>query len=198
MKTNLEKWNHYKAKIKAKEQTYIEDELGDYPQKTLWGVYPIGEVFEVFVVGRGYKHDVNVHCFTKKPTRKDVERIKNYALSDIGFTRDKIRINCNQISEYTSMGQRTLEEVEHSYYKSKAEAEQKALEITEKNRNEKELIESGTHHCCCYCSKVRPKEQIIFGTIVSRNWERNGYTSPKRAYCKDGGCHGYDQMAHEG
>ena len=198
MKTNLEKWNHYKEILKRKEQAYLEKELGDYPQNIVWGVHPNGSMFQV-TTDTCYRHAVRVYFFTKKPTRKDVERIENYALSDIQFSKDKIRIVCKEISgTYTTTGNRTIEEFERIYYKDKIEAEKKAFETTEKIRTEKELIESGSHHRCCYCHSVKTKENIRFDTIFSPNWASSGGQSPPRPYCRDKNCAVNDQMAHEG
>lgn len=55
---------------------------------------------------------------------------------------------------------------------------------------------------CAYCGKERPVEEVAQGKIIFR--DRNPYTrkafvnSKANWYCIDKGCHGYDQMAHEG
>lgn len=55
---------------------------------------------------------------------------------------------------------------------------------------------------CAYCSAERPIEEMKQGEIVFR--DRDQYTgkvfinSKIKWYCKDKGCHGYDQMGHEG
>jgi hypothetical protein len=54
------------------------------------------------------------------------------------------------------------------------------------------------HEPCAYCGIQRKPEDLITGTIIGQNWRNSGYRSPPRKYCKDDGCRGYDQMAHEG
>lgn len=55
---------------------------------------------------------------------------------------------------------------------------------------------------CAYCGKERSAEEMLQATITFR--DRNPITrkafvnSKKQWYCKDSGCAGYDQMAHEG
>ena len=55
---------------------------------------------------------------------------------------------------------------------------------------------------CSYCGTEKPKEEMIQATITFR--DRNPYTGKafvnkkRQWYCKDKGCAGYDQMAHEG
>jgi len=55
---------------------------------------------------------------------------------------------------------------------------------------------------CAYCGQERPQEEMKQGEIMFR--DRNRITgkafvnSKTNWYCADKGCHGYDQMAHEG
>ena len=55
---------------------------------------------------------------------------------------------------------------------------------------------------CTYCGKERPVEEMKQGKITFR--DRDQFTrkafinSQTNWYCADKGCHGYDQMAHEG
>ena len=55
---------------------------------------------------------------------------------------------------------------------------------------------------CAYCGKERPIDELKPGEIDFI--DRNPYTGKRyvahktNLYCKDGPCHGYDQMGHEG
>lgn len=59
---------------------------------------------------------------------------------------------------------------------------------------------------CAYCGQERPNEELKQGTIITRGrkwdeWKRRNvacFTRETNLYCKDKGCQGYDQMAHEG
>jgi hypothetical protein len=55
---------------------------------------------------------------------------------------------------------------------------------------------------CAYCGAEQPIEEMKQGkiTFIDRN-HRTGkafVNSKVKWYCKDKGCHGYDQMGHEG
>ena len=59
---------------------------------------------------------------------------------------------------------------------------------------------------CAYCGKERPDNELKAGKIIYRT-RKYHYGKCKHVacvaektnlYCKDGPCHGYDQMAHEG
>lgn len=49
---------------------------------------------------------------------------------------------------------------------------------------------------CAYCRKERPVEEMMRGTITTIR--RGEIVRETNWYCKGSGCHGYDQMAHEG
>jgi len=55
---------------------------------------------------------------------------------------------------------------------------------------------------CAYCGTERPTEEMHQATIIFRDRApvtRKAFVNKKkRWYCKDKGCAGYDQMAHEG
>ena len=54
---------------------------------------------------------------------------------------------------------------------------------------------------CAYCGKERPENEMKQGKIHFRDRKPGGKAfvdSKINWYCKGEGCHGYDQMAHEG
>lgn len=61
-------------------------------------------------------------------------------------------------------------------------------------------------HCCTYCAEERPRSELTEGTILFPNIRYDHATGVRRRfvgrktglYCKDKGCHGFDQTAHKG
>ena len=54
---------------------------------------------------------------------------------------------------------------------------------------------------CAYCGTENPPENTVQGKIIFRDRKPGGkaFVNTKvQNYCKDKGCAGYDQMAHEG
>ncbi len=55
---------------------------------------------------------------------------------------------------------------------------------------------------CAYCGKEQPIQEMHQATIIFRDRDpitRKAFVNKKKQwYCKDKGCAGYDQMAHEG
>lgn len=94
MRTNLEKWNYYKAIIDRRTNEFIESALkGKNIPESYYAVYPIGKIAERTITGTSYAHYKNgfTDAFCgKKPTAIDVQRAGEYSASDIFFSEDHI------------------------------------------------------------------------------------------------------------
>lgn len=100
MKTNLEKWDYYLALIKRKENKFINSVVPQKPE-ILYEIALIGKIKTQTVTGIDYSHRINGgHFFpifhTKKPTRKDVERIKEYSDANIELKKELILFNYSE------------------------------------------------------------------------------------------------------
>ena len=94
MKTNLDKWNYWNELIVTQTKLFIESQCETMPTK-IYRIYPsgkigIGEVTEVnyaYHINGSYFH---LQFFTKKPTKDDVLKLKNYYELSIPMVKERI------------------------------------------------------------------------------------------------------------
>lgn len=92
MKTNLEKWNYYKAELDKQADIFMDSLLKEYPDK-FYRATVRGNVETCFITGRVYSFGPEVYYFTKKPTKKNVEEIKSLYENKIIFDEKKAFFN---------------------------------------------------------------------------------------------------------
>ncbi|MFA6572476.1 MAG: hypothetical protein WCT77_14705 [Bacteroidota bacterium] len=101
MKNNLEKWNYYLSIIEKKTSDFINSQIHGLkiPEK-YYIVYPIGKVAERTILGTTYSHynhKGKTYFNGKKPTRKDIEEIAQYSVSEIPFTTENVWFEYSEI-----------------------------------------------------------------------------------------------------
>lgn len=94
MKNNLEKWNYYLDVVTNKTNNFIESQLkGKYIPSSYFVVFSTGKIVERFITETNYshyKHNGKLYYSGKKPSKIDVESIKEYSEKDIPFNQDFI------------------------------------------------------------------------------------------------------------
>lgn len=155
MKTNLEKYNHYKDIVDNKTMVFIisvllEDakklDLPDIGFHSVMELMPErfytvsynGEIKENIITGVAYSHPMVYYFHYNKPTKEDIEKIKNYSESEIKFEKEKIRIEyCyfwgNNSKASSSI---SIEKLKESF-ETKEKAELFSIEMKEKFEEEK-------------------------------------------------------------
>jgi len=193
MKTLLEKWNHYKSIIDAREQKYIETTIADVP-KYLYQLYPNGtirelEITKVYYANRQYFH------FDKKPTKKDVEKIKQFSELEQVFVDENILYNYTEIykTRGSCRGAFSLKDI--GKYTTKEVAEAKSVDIISKLQSEELLIKNLTHKRCERCGKLAEASSVVHYKIISI--ATYGYAGRNGIFCSNT-CASNEQMAHEG
>jgi hypothetical protein len=100
MKTNLEKWNYYYNLIKQKENDFINSIVSKKPE-ILYLVLPKGVIKTQTITSLDYSYRMNGECifftfYTRKPTRKDVKKLKEYFEANIKYKKELIRFNYSE------------------------------------------------------------------------------------------------------
>ncbi len=212
MRTNLEKFNYYQNLCKEIIDPFIQKtgrERG-FP-KVIYRIYPSGKVTDCFFTNFYYKFNVKgFHIYSrrfhkgKKPTRQEVNQIKEFYLSleSLEFILKKENVSASYAytekfgknNQYTSSGGSWLNyDFSHDsgFHINKESRDKKISEL----KGISEKIKSGKYFKCNYCGKLTKVKDAVERKIVSyRNYGSGGVN---RRYCSDK-CGGYDQMAHEG
>jgi len=194
MATLLEKWNFYNDIIKSREDLYIKNTVKDIPEFVyeVWGIN--GNIRELKITGVSYSNR-QYFGFNKRPTKKDVEKIRLFADAPYTFNSDNIIFHYQE--KYKTGGGCTggfsLKDI--SKYLTKEEAEIKAAPIYEKFNSDELLISNGTHIRCERCRKVVDNKDVVHYKIISI--ATYGHAGRNGKFCS-GTCAGHEQMAHEG
>jgi hypothetical protein len=196
MITLLEKYRHYEAIIKKREDDYVYATIKDVPN----AVYQIAGRFVISEL----KVDDVKYCshkyfwFDKRPTRKLVEEIKSFAESEYQFQLENILIQYTQSGTFSSRG--SFKYIDLHKYLTKEMAEEISLAEKAVFDAEEELIKSGTHFRCERCRKATDKNQMIRDTIIGRGRDHFGracLTREPMSFCS-GQCASHEQMSREG
>lgn len=96
MRTNLEKWNYYFSIVEDKTNKFYQSLIKENPlPEKFYMVYPSGTISVKVIDGYEYghfKHNWHALIYVKKPSKINVERIKEYSETDIPFTKDNLYI----------------------------------------------------------------------------------------------------------
>lgn len=189
MRTNLEKWKHYRNIINLKYDEFFKEELEKIP-KVIYNVTHTGQLESLNIESIDYKIKP---FYDYKVTNKNVEEIKKYSESLPELTSNDILIHYRVEDSYTGSFRYTEMS---KYFLSKDEAVTKQNRILDKKKEEEELLANG-HIRCAYhgCNKVIKKEDSVKRSITYRI--NGGLKKSIDEYCK-GACAGYAQMACEG
>lgn len=199
MASLLEKYRHYEAIIKAREDDYVYDFLNgkDVPL-SVFQVYPNGRVKELKIEDIIYQSGKQF-WFNKKPTRKVVEEIKLFAEEKYEFSSERISVRYSEtFGEGRSSGGFKYSEIDK--YLTREQAEEKSKALIAAREAEEELIKAGTHFRCERCRKVSPNESKVKHNIIGRSRDRFGkscLTNEPMIFCS-GTCAGHEQMSREG
>lgn len=194
MQTLLEKWNYYDAIIKGRENIYIENTIKDVPEYVyqIWGIN--GNIRELKITGVTYSNR-QYFSFNKRPTKKDVEKIRLFAETPYLFSSENVIYNYTENYKIggSCRGGFSLKDIDK--YMTKEQAEETVKPIAEQFKADELLISNGTHTRCERCRKVVENSAVVHYKIISiatyGNAGRNG------KFCS-GTCAGHEQMAHEG
>ncbi len=205
MKTLQEQWNELNAWIDQLDKNLIDDYWHGkiIPDKAFVitmraGLHVIAEYTIVEWRINHYLHDkrMNTHkpyC-DKRPTKIKVAELRGYIdnykpdFCDIVYCYMYTDSTGSKVSGFETLCD--MKRDRHAFYDG---------ELIDDLAKLKELYDPKEGHIkCSYCGQQRLPADIIYGTIISPNWKRNGFKSPPRPYCKDKPCHGHDQMGHEG
>ena len=206
MKTNLEKWTYYKSIIDARETTFINSEIKEIP-KAFYDVSSNGTIIVKTITGMSY-HNRKYFSFNKRPTKIDVDKIKQYAEETPVLTSDNIFFHYEKICfSYKTTGAISLPD-SLLQFSSIIDAEAKSAEIKKIIEIEEALLQNG-HTRCARCRKVVPNSEVVTSNIIGRGrkqvWNswKNRYedkacvTQTPMKFCS-GTCAAHEQMANEG
>ena len=203
MRTNLEKWNHYREIIRVKDQKFVEANITIKP-KILYDVYQrSGEIKELKVTEIRYSR--YVHYNGKKPTKIEVTEIKELSESDLIHDIKNIHIGLESNSDKYKSTSATKYVEMNKHYLSLEDAENIASVIKIKIGRDRIKLENG-HIRCTYCQKIVPESESVKYEIIFQNskpdfFSKSGYKRfvdrKTNIYCSNQ-CGVHDQMAHEG
>ena len=194
MATLIEKWNFYNDIIKNRENLYIQNTIKDIPEFVyqVWGIN--GNIRELKITGVSYSNR-QYFGFNKRPTKKDVEKIRLFADTPYAFNSDNIIFHYQE--KYKTgggcIGGLYLKDMPN--YMTKEEAENTAAPIAEKFNSDELLVSNGTHARCERCRKVVENKDIVHYKIISI--ATYGHAGRNGKFCS-GTCASHEQMAHEG
>jgi hypothetical protein len=199
MKTNLEKWNHYKEIINKRIEDFVNSVFGDEKPKEYYRVSTAVETRTVTSFGYDFEKERNALYFSgKRPSNEKINAIKDLAERDINFEKDKIFLHWESFDgKWKSSSADLYSKIlpESGLFFDRVEAERVALERKVKRDRDNSLLDAGTHFRCGYCGKVTPKNEEVLRTII--NFKMYGYAGKQKRYCS-GQCGFHDQCAHEG
>ena len=92
MSTNLEKWEHYKKILDDKFNEFIKTLDFKIPE-IFYLVKPTGKIEPCTPINFTYSYKQTPHFFTKKPTKKDVEKIKKILEDTTSFEVERVYLN---------------------------------------------------------------------------------------------------------
>lgn len=196
MATLLEKYRHYEAIIKSREDDYVYDTVKDVPNVVyqIVGRFGISE-FKVEDIKYSSK---KYFWFDKRPTRKLVEEIKAFAETDYQFQIENILVHYTQSGKFSSKG--AFKYVDLHKYLTKEKAEEISMAEKAIFDAEEELVKSGTHFRCERCRKATDKQKMVRDTIIGRGRDYSGracITREPMNFCS-GQCAAHEQMSREG
>lgn len=201
MKTLLEKHNHYEQLIAERENEYVKNTFTNPPIE-LYSVSPRGQIRKLSFTYLSYYRG-KYFGFNKRPTKVDVELIKEYHESSPELLPEKIFWHWKEGNSSSA-----IKMTEIKNYFSKEQAEIKSLEIIEKHNEELVLLEND-HSRCGYCHKVFPNSTMIKSNIIGRgrkqtwnSWkgiyeDKACVTQTVMSFCSRK-CAGNEQMSREG
>jgi hypothetical protein len=195
MRTNKEKYDFYYNKIKEIEQKWIRENLGKKPGEVYF-IWPVGRIDTYVVDNIGYSNPLWAE---DKPTRKDVEKAKEYFenMPKINLGGVRLCLTCKGESSTTRCTIK-LDDIGKGYYGNLKDANKALKRLQVEKETEKHLLENG-YVKCAYCGKIVKESDAVEHEITFRSRDAFGpcVGRKKNKYCPSG-CAGYDQMAHEG
>lgn len=151
MKTNIEKWNYYSSIIKDKTDSFIKSQLdGLNIPDFYYVVHSIGKISKRTIEYVNYNHSKQngkINFSGKKPTKKDIIKIIEYANSEISFSIDNIYFVYSEPSMFdpTHVHKSTIKLVDlinkTDLYYSLEEAELVSFKILESKKEYDEFLE---------------------------------------------------------
>ena len=200
MKTNLEKWNYYKKIIESKTKEFINNQIGSDIPEMIYHIYPSGKIIKCVVEKVDYVYQHNKIYFpfwNKRPSKKDIDKIKEYSEMNIDYDKDFICFSYKEEPHdgYYLSGEYKIKDLRENKYLTTSEQRSKEIskELIEKKQKEEELLNNG-HIKCTYCGKIVPEELSVNYKGIARQYKNMEKTSK---YCSKL-CGVHDQMAHEG
>lgn len=191
MKTNLEKWNFYKAQIDEATQKFLEENKIDVPS-ILYTVSNNGDIVQLDVTNVHYFHRY-IPTYKKKPTRADIRDLIHYQLYHV-YSIDNVIVEYTQ--KYGNVKSRGGFHINRlGEYLNLEQAQKISNDLKKEIEHEKSLLSNGSHFKCAYCHKVTPTYEKVTQSIS--NIKMYGYGGKKFDYCS-GRCAFSDQCAHEG
>ncbi len=189
--TNIEKWNYWKGIIDAREKLFVEAEVAEIPI-ALYSVYPNGTIGEKIVTQVTYNNQ-QYFGFNKRPTKNDVDKVKQFAENNRLLLKENIRYHYEEKHNYgKSSGAVKINDL-HTFL-AKEDAERKSADIKDKKAHEEILLQNG-HSRCERCGKVVPTNEILTDKIISiATYGRSGRIMK---FCSST-CAANEQCAHEG
>jgi len=195
MRTLLEKYRHYEAIIKEREDDYVYDFFADKTvPNSVYEIWGNGNIKEKKVIDIKY-HNEKYFGFNKQPTRKLVDEIKAFAELDYKFDSEKIFVHyttsdCRGVFKYSEIGK----------HLTKEQAEEKSKILKDAFEANEALIKAGTHISCQRCRKAVLISDAVKDTIIGRG--RDGFgraciTHEPMTFCSNT-CASHEQMSREG
>lgn len=107
MKTNIEKWKHYKTILKQRDNVYVKEAIDAVKNpKQYFQIDDRGAITIVKIYGTHYSHAYEYTYFGgKKPTRIEVNALQKYVESEVIYNYSNIKVKCRQenMSFYESL-----------------------------------------------------------------------------------------------
>jgi methionine synthase II (cobalamin-independent) len=198
MRTNKEKFEYYYNLLQDIFKKFISEQIPELPKK-LYSLYCYYNVHEHEITHASYHID---ECYfgNDKPTKKDIERIKNVYNDYISGVR---KLNKDDIRIHYRYSGGTFR-VSGSYKFSAIDGKKISTnleDLSDEISRMKELYEPREgYNNCTYCRKVYPKDKVVNCKIIFQDTDRFGkkFVNQKtNQYCSEQ-CGFSDQCAHEG
>lgn len=197
MRTNLEKYNHYRLEYDSKLDAFIKSYVTKYPD-TLYEVRLNGDIFVLKPKKVWY---LDTFKIPKKPTKLDIEVLINDTKT-IVFDKNQIVFD---VDVFTLEGEKQhMQIIRLSMFKDKLRAKTYvttehvaqaiSLEYKLKKQLDQKLLDGGVHIRCQYCSTIIEKVNAIKGKIYA--YKMYGSGGKTFDYCSNN-CYFADQCAHD-
>lgn len=189
MRTNLEKFNHWKSLLEEKAMILLISELGQVPEQ-IWEIGSQRNEYEPepwTVTGTRVSH-VRGTYFKKRPSKDQVELMRSACDEPIAADAVILEVQYARPTGGTTTMAFTLAAKGEKWQLNASEWADKVLELQDL------YILKDDQFSCAYCRKATDHNKKVTSAVIARQFPG---MRKEFDYCSSQ-CAAYNQMAHEG